>query len=102
MRWRLVLRTEGHCGRHQRVLECLQLALGAIEPVAERADERIELANDAILVGELDLELDDSLEGLRFVRHGATIPPAQPPRTPLDNLARRRAARSPAWRRRRR
>src|SRR4051812_44914304 len=52
-RW-FVLRTEWQ-GRRDALLELAELALGRVEPGPERADERVEISNQPVLKGELDL-----------------------------------------------
>lgn len=58
---RLVRGTDDGFGRTDGRLQLGELALGLIEPISERAHERIELANEPVLKGELDLEVLEAL-----------------------------------------
>lgn len=69
MGWLFVLRTDGNFATcADRLLDRRELAFGGDETISELADVRIELANEALLIRELDLEIED-LFGR--VTHGA-------------------------------
>src|SRR3954465_5318002 len=74
VRRRLVDRAERD-GRRHRLPQLGELALRLGEPVAELADQRIQLADQAVLEGELDLEIEPAFVGggIGAVGHGATI-----------------------------
>src|SRR5262245_14051673 len=60
VRWWLVRAAERQ-RRGQGALELLDQALGGVEARAELADERVELADQALLVGELDVDVEPAL-----------------------------------------
>jgi hypothetical protein len=71
--WRFVRGAERQRRRY-RLPELLELALDLVEPAAELTDQRVELANQAVLVGELHIEIEPALGiGIVDVGHGATI-----------------------------
>lgn len=71
MRWPLVLRADGNfTARADRLLHLRELALGRDEAISELANVRIELANEALLVHELDLEIEDLIDR---VAHPPTV-----------------------------
>src|SRR3954452_23070965 len=79
MRRRLGDRAERHPRRHG-LPQLGELALGLGEPVAKLADQSVELADQALLVGELDLEIEPAFGvggglggGVGAIGHGATI-----------------------------
>src|ERR1043165_506218 len=73
MRRRLVCRTDRHRGR-QRLTDLLEQALGLVEPRAEIAHERVELADQSLLIGELDVDIEPAfVVGIARVSHRATI-----------------------------
>jgi len=61
VRRRLVGGSDDRLGRADGRLELGELALGLIESITERTNECIELANEPVLKGELDLEVLEAL-----------------------------------------
>ncbi len=55
--------------RLERAPELDEVALGGIEPGDQRAHQRIELVDLAILIRDPDLELDDRIASV-LARHG--------------------------------
>jgi len=67
----LVLSTDGNfTAGADRVLDRFELALGRDETIPELANVCIELANEALLIGELDLEIEDLIGR---VTHSLTV-----------------------------
>lgn len=64
VRRRLVRRAERSFGRAHRLLELLELAIDRIEPIAERADQRVELVDELVLKREPDFLILDALDEL--------------------------------------
>jgi hypothetical protein len=56
-------------GAADALLELLDFALRRIEASPELADQRIELFDQAVLIRELDLEVDDLVGKLRWIGH---------------------------------
>jgi hypothetical protein len=70
--WRLlVLPADGNfTPGADRLLDRLQLSLRCDQPISELANVHVELADEALLVRELDLEIEDLIGG---VTHSLTV-----------------------------
>src|SRR5262249_31742242 len=67
-------------------------AIGLVESLAEAAHERVELADQLLLIGELDIDLDAVL-----VRHARTIGEVRPFRASSRAPTLRRQPARPQW-----
>src|SRR6185503_13774916 len=72
MRWWFVGGAERWFGGAYRLLQLFELAVGGVEPIAERAHQCVELADQLVLKRELHLEVLDPLCELH--RHTGTVP----------------------------
>jgi hypothetical protein len=61
MRRRLVGGSERGFGGANGLFELFELAAGFFETIAETPDERVELANELVLKGQLDLDVFEAL-----------------------------------------
>jgi hypothetical protein len=71
MRWLFVLSPDGNFpAGADGLLDRLELSLRRDEAISELANVRIELADEALLIGELDLEIEDLIGR---VTHSLTV-----------------------------